>query len=95
MDSWFGRRLLVLVEQLGLANVGAAGEVLLGKGGSHPLGRFWSLSLRVPGVVGLVERGVVAREALDHMCALLEDAACSFVGPIQFSVWGQRPSSGA
>jgi hypothetical protein len=37
----------------------------------------------------------VAREAFDHMCTFFEDAACSLVGPIQFSVWGQRPSSGA
>jgi hypothetical protein len=64
-------------------------------GGNHPLGQFWSLSFRVPGVEALVERGVVAREAFDHMCTFFEDAACSFVGPIQFSVWGQRPSIGA
>ena len=94
MDSAFGRRLLGLVERLGFANVGAAGEVILGKGGRHPLGRFWSLSLRVPGVVALVERGVVARETFDHMCACLDDPAFGFVGPIQFSVWGQRPASG-
>lgn len=95
MDSAFGRRLLGLIERLGFANVGAAGEVVLGRGGNHPLGQFWSLSFRVPGVEALVERGVVAREAFDHMCTFFEDAACSFVGPIQFSVWGQRPSSGA
>jgi SAM-dependent methyltransferase len=95
MDSAFGRRLLGLVERLGFANVGAAGEVVLGRGGNHPLGRFWSLSFQLPGVEALVERGVVAREELDHLCAFLEDATCSLVGPIQFSVWGQRPSSGA
>jgi SAM-dependent methyltransferase len=94
LDSTFGRRLLTLVEGLGFTHIRAAGEVLLGKGGSHPLGRFWRLSLRVPGVEGLVERGVVTREAFDQMCAFLDDPACGLVGSILFSVWGQRPSSG-
>jgi hypothetical protein len=75
MDSAFGWRLLGLVERLGFANVGVAGEVVLARGGNYPLGRFWSLSFRVPGVEALVERGVVAREALDYLCAFLEDAA--------------------
>jgi SAM-dependent methyltransferase len=95
MDSTFGRRVLALVEGLGFVSVGATGEVVLGKGGNHPLGRFWSLSVRVPGVKALMERGVVTREAFDHMCALLEDAAFGLVDAIHFSVWGQRPSSGA
>lgn len=94
-DSTFGRRLLTLVEDLGFTHIGAAGEVFLGKGGSHPLGRFWRLSLRVPGVEVLVERGVVTREAFDHMCAFLDAPGFGLVGPIQFGVWGQRPSIGA
>jgi len=94
VEPALGRRVLALVEQLGYVHTGAAGEVMLGRGGSHPLGRFWSLTLRVPGMESLVEQGVVAREAFEQMRTLFDDAAFAFVSPIQFRVWGQRPDGG-
>ena len=89
-----GRRALALVEQLGFAHTGVTGEVLLGRGGDHPLGRFWSLTCRVPGMEALVEQGVVSRVAFEQIRTLFDDAAFAFVSPIQFSVWGQRPAGG-
>ncbi len=93
MELNFGRRTLALVKGLGFARIGVAGEVLLGRGGDDPLGRFWSLTLGVPGMEALVEHGAVTREEFDSMRALFEDAAFAFVGPIQFGVWGCRPVS--
>jgi hypothetical protein len=90
----FGRRALGLVERLGFVRTGATGEVFLGRSSSHPLGRFWSLTFRVPGMESLVEQGVVSREAFEQMRTLFDDAAFAFVSPIQFRVWGQRPSGG-
>jgi len=90
----FARRVLGLVEQLGFVHTGAIGEVLLGRGGSHPLGRFWSLTFRVPGIESLVEQGVVSREAFEQMRQLFDEAAFAFVSSIQFRVWGQRPDEG-
>jgi 2-polyprenyl-3-methyl-5-hydroxy-6-metoxy-1,4-benzoquinol methylase len=90
----FARRVLALVEQLGFVDTGAIGEVMLGRGGSHPLGRHWSLTFRVPGVERLVEQGVVSREAMEQMRALLDDAGFTFMSTTRFRVWGQRPASG-
>ena len=95
MEPTFGRRPLALVTGLGFAHIGAAGEVLLGRGGDHPLGRHWHLKRQVPRMAALVAQGVVRREAFDRMRALFADAAFAFVGPIQFGVWGRRPSSGS
>lgn len=95
VDPAFGRRAIVLIEKLGFENTEIVGAVALGRGGDHPYGRFWGLTLRTPGFEALVERGVVTREDFDHMCALLEDPAFRFVGAIQFSAWGQRPSKGS
>ena len=95
VDLKFGRRILALVKGLGFAHIGAAGEVVLGRGGDDPLGRSWSLSLGAPHMEGLVENGAVTREELDSMRALFEDAAFDFIGPIGFGVWGCRPSTGS
>lgn len=94
-DIRFGRRTLALIEGLGFASIGAAGEVILGKGGNHPVGRLYSQTVRTPGFEALVERGVVTREEFEHMCALLENSAFGFVGLIVFCAWGQRSSSGS
>jgi hypothetical protein len=91
VEPALGRRVLALVERLGFVHTGATGEVLLGRGGSHPLGRFWSLTFHVPGMESLVEQGVVTREAFEQMRTLFDDAAFTFVSPTQFRVWGQRP----
>ena len=93
MDFSFGRRTLALVKGLGFAHVGAAGEVLFGRGGDDPLGRFWSLTLGVRGMEVPVEHGVVTREEFDSMRALFEDATFDFIGGIGFGVWGSRPFS--
>src|SRR5262249_9394035 len=94
VEPALGRRVLTLVERLGFVHTGATGEVMLGRGGNHPLGRFWSLTFQVPGMESLVEQGVVVREAFEQMRRLFDDAAFAFVSPIQFRVWGQRPASG-
>ena len=94
MQPTFARRVLALVEQLGFVHTGAIGDVMLGRGGSHPLGRLWSLTFRVPGVERLIEQGVVSREALEQMRALFDDAAFTFMSTIRFRVWGQWPSGG-
>lgn len=90
LDSTFGRRTVALVEQLGFSQIGTAGNVLLGRGGNDPCGKFWNLTLRTPGFAALVNSGVVTRDEHEQACALLEDPAFTFVGSIQFSVWGQR-----
>lgn len=92
LDTTFGRRTLALIEGLGFASTGAVGGVILGKGGDHPVGRFYNQTFQTPGFEALVDRGVVTREAFDHMCALLEDSAFGLVGPIVFSAWGRRSS---
>jgi len=91
----FGRRAIFLIERMGFENTGAVGEMLLGRGGGHPYGRFWSLTFRTPGMEALVEQGMVTRQAFDAMRTTFEDATFRFVGSIQFSSWGRRPASGS
>jgi SAM-dependent methyltransferase len=87
----FGRRSMTVIERIGLESTGAAGEVLLGRGGEHPYARFWSLTFQTPGMLSLVEQGYVTHEAYDAMRARFDDPDFQFVGSVQFSVWGRRP----
>ncbi len=95
MDCYFGRRMLALVKGLGFARMGVSGELLFGRGGDDPLGRFWSLTLGVPGMEALVEHGAVTREEFDSMRAFFEDPEFAIVGPLGFGAWGCRPPSGS
>jgi hypothetical protein len=94
MDSYFGRRIPSLVEGLGFEATGHDGVIRIGRGGDDPIGRFWSLSFRLPGVEAVVSSGVVTQEELDRVRAFLEDPSFQFMSSITFGAWGRRPASG-
>jgi SAM-dependent methyltransferase len=93
LDCYFGRRIPAILDGLSFVNTGTAGQVLIGRGGDHPLGKFWSLTFQLPGFEALVERGITTREEFDRTRSLFEDASFRFVATIQFGAWGRRPSN--
>jgi SAM-dependent methyltransferase len=88
LDPWFGRRVRVLVEGLGLADVGDDGVTRVGRGGDAGAG-FIRMSLEVVRP-GLIAAGAASGPDLDGVGLALGDPTFRFVDMTLFGAWGRR-----
>lgn len=89
-----GRLLPGLLRDLRFANTGLSAQLLIGEGGEHPLGHWCASMFHSQALDALVERGLVAGEAVARMQALMDTPGMGLMGPVLFSAWGQRPFFG-
>jgi SAM-dependent methyltransferase len=92
IDSYFGRRVRGLLEQLGFADVGHEGRVSVIRGG-EPGARFFQLSAEVIGAKLIAAGFVNERQFADHQEAY-DDPTFTFVGMTNFAAWGRKVTAG-
>jgi SAM-dependent methyltransferase len=89
MDPYFGRRLLPMVEQLGLIYISQDGWTRIAHGGDAPA-KVNARNLQIMSKK-LIESGAITQEQFDIAIRLLNDPAFVYLGYTGFGVWGRKP----
>jgi ubiquinone/menaquinone biosynthesis C-methylase UbiE len=89
MDSYFGRSLPSLMEQVGLSEVDNDGSTQIARGGDVPSRNWLYVCDRLDGY--LHTQGVLSEKEVADSRSALEDPSFRYHNGIVFSVWGKRP----
>jgi SAM-dependent methyltransferase len=90
VDSYFGRRVRGLVEQLGFADVGQDGWTRINRGG-EPVARFGMATLQ-GAARHMIAAGLIAQEQYESVRRMYLDPSFYFPTVTMFAAWGRRPS---
>jgi SAM-dependent methyltransferase len=90
MDPRFGRRLPMLMNQLGWDGMDYDARLRVSHGGDV-VGRFWAVTFISMRTSPLVDAAAITKGDLDTSLRLLEDPNFAFIGPIPFSAWCKKP----
>ena len=91
LDSYFGRRVPGLVEQLGFVDVGQEGWTRIFRGG-EPMVRFAAANLQAA-AKPMIAAGLLTQEQHDSVQRLFLDPAFYYPGLTVFAAWGRRPAT--
>ena len=89
IDTYFGRRVRGLVEQLGFTDVGQEGWTCMDRGG-EPMARFGAATLQAA-AKPMIGAGLLTQEQHDTVLRLFLDPTFNFPGLTMFSAWGRKP----
>ena len=90
-DTYFGRRVSGLVEQLGFVDVGQEGWTRIFRGG-EPMTRFAAANFQM-GAKPMIAAGLLTQDQYDSIQRLFLDPTFYYPGLTLFASWGRRPIS--
>jgi hypothetical protein len=88
-DSYFGRRVRSLVEQLEFTDVGQEGWTRVNRGGDL-MSRLHGMTLQAS-AKPMIDAGLITQQQHESGQRLLSDSDFYYPGATLFAAWGRRP----